>query len=108
MYMLLDRGNVLCHPFVAGELAMGNLSNRDTVLKDLQELSKPVVGEHEEVLRFVQQHRLFGTGIGYIDAHLLVATQLTPDAWLWTRDKRLLAVAEKLGLAMPADSGRTN
>jgi len=95
---LLDRKQVLIHPYVLGELALGSLRHRDRILRDLQDLKRTVVAHPDEVLRFIQQERLFQTGIGYVDAHLLAALRLTPEAWLWTRDRRLDALAERLSL----------
>ncbi len=63
----------------------------------LQQLEQAVVAEDDEMLRFIDLHRLFALGMGYIDLHLLLAVRLTVDAQLWTRDKRLIAVARKLG-----------
>ena len=85
----LDRGGVLCHPFVTGELALGNLRQRDIVLRALQRLPQAIVASHEEVLRLVERQPLYGLGIGYVDAHLLAAVRLTEGAKLWTRDRRL-------------------
>jgi predicted nucleic acid-binding protein len=98
---LLDSGAVLAHPFVIGELALGNLRRRGDVLTALSDLPQPEVATHAEVLTFIERHTLFGRGIGYVDAHLLVATRLTADARLWTRDRQLQDVARGLGLAMP-------
>jgi hypothetical protein len=91
---------VLAHPFVTGELALGNLGNRMPVLSALQDLPQACVATELEVLHFIQEKNLSGSGIGYIDAHLLAAVLLTPSALLWTRDKRLLAVASGLGVAV--------
>jgi predicted nucleic acid-binding protein len=96
---LLDRGLVVVHPFVIGELAVGDLRPRDAVLEGLQKLRRIAVADDEEVLRFIEQRRLFGHGLGYIDVHLLAATCLTPETSLWTHDKRLSAAAEHLSLA---------
>ncbi|MFC3110324.1 type II toxin-antitoxin system VapC family toxin [Undibacterium arcticum] len=96
---LLNAGQVLSHRFVTGELALGSLQNRDMVLGALQDLPQACVATDEEVMRFIAQHALFGTGIGYIDAHLLAAMRLSPGASLWTRDKRLLAASARLGLS---------
>jgi hypothetical protein len=95
---LLGEGQVLAHPFVTGELALGNLRNRDTVVNALRDLPQAVVACDEEVIRFIERHALFGIGIGYNDAHLLASVRLTPGATLWTRDKRLLAAGAGLGL----------
>lgn len=96
---LLDAGQVLGHPFVVGELALGNLQQRELILADLQVLPQAVVADHPEVLLFIHQHALHGAGIGYIDAHLLASVRLTAGGLLWTRDKRLHAIAERLDLA---------
>ena len=95
---LLNTGQVLTHRFVIGELALGSLQNRDIVLGALQNLPQASDATDEEVLRFIAHHALFGTGIGYIDAHLLAAVQLSQGALLWTRDKRLQAESVRLGL----------
>lgn len=96
---LLDSTQVLCHPFVVGELACGNLRNRGEALTLFGELPRVAVATDAEVLYFIEQHGLMGRGIGYIDAHLLAAVSLAGPARLWTRDKRLGAVATDLGLA---------
>ncbi|MEQ9334320.1 type II toxin-antitoxin system VapC family toxin [Thalassobaculum sp.] len=89
---------VLVHPFVIGELALGNLRQRHEILAALADLPRSVVATDAEVLHFVERESLFGRGIGYIDAHLLAAARLTAGTRLWTRDRRLRAVAETLGV----------
>lgn len=96
---LLDTGMVLAHPFVIGELALGNLARRDLVLGALSDLPRAGVASDSEALHFIDRHALFGRGIGYVDAHLLAAVRLTAGAALWTHDKRLQGVALQLGLA---------
>ncbi len=95
---LLSDGKVLGHPFVTGELTLGNLANRISVIGAMQELPQAQMATDTEVLRFISEKRLFGQGIGYIDTHLLAAILLTPGSTLWTRDKRLLAIASRLGV----------
>jgi hypothetical protein len=95
---LLNEGRVLAHPFVIGELALGNLQNRGEILAALQDLPQAPLASADEVLRFVMDNRLHGIGIGYVDAHLLAALRLEPGATLWTRDQRLLAAGARLGL----------
>lgn len=95
---LLGRGEVLAHPFVIGELALGSLRQRDIILGALADLPRAMIANEAEVLGLIARHRLFGRGIGYIDAHLLAATILTPDARLWTRDRRLQAIAHDMGI----------
>ena len=94
---LLDRSVVLMHPFVVGEIACGSLSDRSSILGLLADLPIAVVPEAQEVLGFIDHHRLHGKGIGYVDVHLLASVTLTHGASLWTRDRRLRAVAEGLG-----------
>lgn len=97
---LLNGGQVLTHPFVIGELALGHLKSRRTVLAALADLPRARPATDHEVLHFIDQHRLAGLGIGYIDVHLLAAVRLTTGASLWSRDKRLHGVAGRLGVAM--------
>lgn len=96
---MLESGRVLTHPFVIGELALGMLRQRQTILAALQDLPQTNTATDREVLFFIDQYRLAGRGIGYVDAHLLAATQLTAGSALWTHDKRLAVVATQLGLA---------
>ncbi len=96
---MLDDGQVMAHPFVTGELALGNLHNRNGVLNALKDLPQAQVATDDEVLCFIGEKCLFGIGIGYIDAHLLAAVLLTPGSGLWTRDKRLLVASSRLGIA---------
>ncbi len=103
---LLDAGMVLAHPFVIGELALGNLRQREIVLKALADLPQARVAMDAEVLHFIERHALSGRGIGYIDAHLLAAVKLTAGAELWTNDKRLHGVALQLRLAITLPRSR--
>jgi predicted nucleic acid-binding protein len=96
---LLDGGEVLGHPFVIGELALGNLRGRDAFLRDLRDLPRAAVVANEEVLHLIDRQALFGRGIGYVDAHLLAAARLTAGSKLWTSDRNLQAVAAELDLA---------
>ena len=96
---LLDRKQVVTHPFIIGELALGHLRPRNVVLSALQDLDRVIVAHDDEVMRLVEQERLFGRGLSYVDVHLLAAVRLTPETSLWTRDKRLLAAAARLSLA---------
>jgi predicted nucleic acid-binding protein len=95
---LLDEGHVLCHPFIIGELACGNLKNRAEILSLLQALPRTIYAEHEEVMQFVENYRLMGRGLGYLDMHLLSSAILTKVP-LWTLDKKLNQVSLRLGLA---------
>jgi predicted nucleic acid-binding protein len=100
---LLENSQVLVHPFVIGELALGNVRQRANLLAELQYLPPAPVASDQEVLRFIELHELFGLGIGYVDAHLLAAVRLSAGSSLWTRDKRLLAIAVHLGMASDFD-----
>ncbi len=91
--------SVLCHPFIIGEIAMGSLKDRMIVLRFLNHLPSARVAKEGEVRDMVERHRLFGIGLGYIDAHLLAATMLTPETLLWSRDRRLHDAAAQLGVA---------
>jgi predicted nucleic acid-binding protein len=95
---LLQSCRVLIHPFVIGELALGGLRPNTQVLALLQALPEASVATDSEVLFLITQQNLSGRGIGYVDAHLLAATKLTPNASLWTHDKRLQTVATHLNL----------
>lgn len=92
---LLNKGNVVCHPFIVGELACGNLKNRVEILSLLQTLPMAIHGEHEEVMRFIEDHTLMGKGLGYIDIHLIVSAIIT-EIPLWTVDKKLNEISLKL------------
>jgi predicted nucleic acid-binding protein len=96
---LLEAGQVLMHPFVLGEVACGSLAQRKAVLALLQQLPAVTVADPDEALGFIDSKALHGQGIGYVDVHLLAAAALTPQAKLWTRDKRLATAAADLGLA---------
>jgi predicted nucleic acid-binding protein len=93
---LLEQNQVLCHPFVIGELACGRLINRLEILGSLQALPSAPTIEFNEFLYFVDQNKLYGVGIGFVDVHLLAAAILS-DAAFWTADKRLKKVAGELG-----------
>jgi len=95
---ILESGQVVNHHFVTGELACGNLRNREEILKMLKSLSQVVTATEAEALFFMELHQLMGQGLGYIDCHLLTSTALTPSTQLWTRDKSLKAAATSLNL----------
>jgi predicted nucleic acid-binding protein len=94
----LEGGRVMMHPFVLGELACGNLANRSEVLELLGGLPAAPSATDPEALEFIERRTLMGQGIGYIDVHLLASIALSGDARLWTRDRRLAAVATELDL----------
>ena len=94
---LLHETEVLSHPFVIGELALGHLRRRSEILTLLESLPGAPPADHDEVLHFVDWHALAGTGLGWVDVHLLCAAALGRSG-LWTLDRRLAAAAKKLGL----------
>ena len=99
---LLSEDRVLAHPVVVGELACGIIGNRNKILSLLLGLPQAPVATHDEVMRFIEHHRLMGRGLGYVDAHLLAAASLASPSLLWSRDRRLEEVAASLGLAYQA------
>ena len=101
---LLNRNRILSHPFVRGELALGNLQQRKVVLSCLDNLPQAPVVLADEINFFIDRQALFGIGIGLVDVHLLASTQLATNARLWTREKRLLAAAMRLDLSAKIDA----
>lgn len=99
--LLLDDREVLVHPHVIGEIALGRLRQRELVIQALQRLPSATIATEVEVLLLIQSDALFGLGVGYVDAHLLAAVRLTPGARLWTRDPRLALVADRMRLGAP-------
>ena len=87
---LLNDGQVVCHPFIIGEIACGNLINRTEILSLLQDLPVASLADDDEVIQFIEDHKLMGKGLGYIDIHLLMSALLTRIP-LWTIDKRKIA-----------------
>jgi len=94
----LEAGAVVCHPFVLGELACGNLKNRREILELLQTLCTGPVAGHDEVLPFIEANHLMGRGLGYIDMHLLASAKLG-NLPLWTFDRSLQSAAARLHIA---------
>ncbi|WP_244130494.1 type II toxin-antitoxin system VapC family toxin [Burkholderia latens] len=104
---LLEAERVLIHPFIIGELALASMRDRQTVLDALRDLRAATPATDDEVQRMIDVVPLHGLGIGYVDAHLLASARLTTGGKLWTRNRRLLAAAERLQLvAHPAHRPR--
>jgi predicted nucleic acid-binding protein len=99
---LLYDDEVVCHPFVVGELACGMLRNREEILGKLRTLPEARVADQNEVLRFLETHRLYGRGLGWVDAHILASALLT-GCTLWTLDQALRRAAAGLGIALQRD-----
>jgi len=102
---LLNNGEVMCHPFIVGELACANLRNRHEILSLLQLLPMATQAKHDEVLHFIEQNHLMGKGLGYVDVHLSASAVLT-GVPLWTRDKALNEANEGLGIRYSPDMQR--
>lgn len=96
--LLLQEGKVLCHPFVLGELALGQMKNRTEILAHLTALPCTRSASHREVLHWIHHKKLHGRGIGWVDAHLL-ASALISHCRLWTRDRALGTLVAEFDLA---------
>ena len=92
---LLQEGEVWCHPDIIGELACGNLRRRSIVLSLLRDLPAVPTAENEEVLALIDREKLYGRGLGWIDAHLLASAMLA-DGPIWTLDASLKRAAAHL------------
>jgi predicted nucleic acid-binding protein len=92
---LLDNDLVVCHPLVIGEIACGNMKHRSEVIESLAVLPFTPIIEYQEVLTFIETHKLFGQGLGWIDIHLLASTMLQ-HVTLWTLDQSLRNAARRL------------
>ncbi len=99
MAELLDAGEVAIHPFVLGELACGHLKPRAVLLDAFSQLPSVDTADDKEVLVFIERHSLMGKGVGYVDVHLLASASISENVQLWSRDKRLMALATRLDLA---------
>ena len=95
---LLSSSKVLCHPFVIGELACENIKKRREILSLLQNLPQAASVSREEFLHFIEFHKLFAVGIGFVDVHLL-ASACVSETPLWTDDQKLCKAAKKLKIA---------
>jgi predicted nucleic acid-binding protein len=100
---LLESSAVLQHPMVLGELALGNLRNREELLGSLAGLASAERATHVEVMHLIESRQLYGDGLSLVDAYLLASVLLTEGAVVWTRDKKLHAAAEQLGIAFGPD-----
>jgi predicted nucleic acid-binding protein len=101
---LLAGNRVLMHPYVIGEIALGSLRHRERVLRSIRLLPELLPVRPGEVLNFIAKTGIAGSGLGYVDAHLLAAARMRPGTQIWSRDKRLDAVAERLGIVVRPDA----
>lgn len=99
----LGRCNIVMHPFIVAELALGSLMDRGRTLGMLERLPQVRVAQLSEVRRMIEMNSLYSKGIGLTDAHLIASTLITPSTRLWTRDKRLKSIA--LSLHIDAELG---
>ena len=88
-------GRVVAHPFVIGELACGTIPRRSSTLPLLEALPVVLTARHDEVMMLIERHGIAGTGLGWVDAHLLASATLTGTP-LWTLDRALRRAAERL------------
>ena len=96
---ILDQSEVSVHPMVIGELALGGIRDRGTVLDLLDDLPLAENASHPEVMALIETRQLYGRGLSFIDAHLLASAAISPETSLWTRDKRLRSAALEMGTA---------
>ena len=89
---------VMCHPFIIGELALGSLKDRQTVISMLQALPQAAKADDDEVLKLIETQGLFSRGLGLIDAHLIASALIEGDVKIWTGDKRLAAISDEMNL----------
>jgi predicted nucleic acid-binding protein len=98
MKNLLRRGQIVMHPFVVAEIALGSLRNRRKILGELEALLEVRVAQLKEVRHMIEAHTLYSKGIGLTDAHLMASCLMTPGTQLWTRDRAMENVARALGI----------
>ncbi len=94
---LLQEGRVVSNPFIIGELACGNISNRTEIISLMQALPMLDAVEHEELLLFIEHNKMIGRGLGFVDVHLLAAAMLAGIP-LWTQDKMLKQACSRLSI----------
>ncbi len=95
---LVQASELVMHPFVRGELAMGSLADRKLRLRLWAMMPSLPVASLEEVLALVDRRRLYARGIGYIDASLLASVLVEAGTLLWTRDHKLRDIALEFGI----------
>jgi predicted nucleic acid-binding protein len=94
----LNQGQIVVHPFIIAELALGSLKERTKTLALLDLLPQVRVAQLSELRVMIEARRLYSLGIGLTDAHLIASVFIDSPTLLWTRDKRLRQVAENLGI----------
>lgn len=99
LYRQLLQDNIATHPFIVTELALGSLPDRHKTLAALELLPEVKVAHTDEVRSMIESRKLFRRGLGFVDAHLIAATLLTPGTVLWSRDKQLRTIAQAMGIS---------
>jgi hypothetical protein len=94
----LSRGQIVMHPFIVAEIALGSLHNRRKILDEMESLLEVKVAQLHEVRHMIEAHSLYSKGIGLTDAHLIASCLMTPGTQLWTRDSNMEKVAKALGI----------
>ncbi len=98
LHQRLSQGQIVIHPFVIAELALGSLKERSRTLALLDLLPHVRVAQLNEIRTLIEARRLYGLGIGLTDAHLIASVLINSPTLLWTRDKQLRKAAEALGI----------
>lgn len=101
--VLLTNPAICCHPFIVGELVVGDLGKRHELIKILKTIRKLQTITDEKVVDFIREKKLYGRGIGYIDCHLLASIYEARNTYVWTSDKRFRAAATELEVAFLPD-----
>jgi predicted nucleic acid-binding protein len=108
IFELAEGEQLLTHPFILGELALGSIKNRRHFLETFAQLPMAIAATNDEVLALIEHHSLFGRGIGYLDAHLIASVMLTDNTKIWTFDRRMQAVVADLECAADLPGRQTN
>lgn len=104
MQRLLSAGQIVMHPFIVGEIALGSLKHRRKTFALMESLWQVRVAELGEVRQMIEAHRLYSKGLGLTDAHLIASCLLTPGTQFhahsyghamrrWTRQPNLWVFA---------------
>jgi hypothetical protein len=96
----LSQGQIVMHPFIVAEIALGSLRNRRKRLDELEALLEVRVAKLGEVRHMIESRTLYGQGIGLTDAHLLASCLMTPGTQLWTLDGAMKKAAQSLGIVV--------
>jgi len=98
MQTLLQDGQVVMHPFIVAEVALGSLRNRHQTFALMESLWMVRVAHLDEIRKMIEAHSLYSRGLGLTDVHLLASCLITPGVQLWTRDASLEKAAMALGV----------